>query len=42
LLGAGVPSEFHIVKEAGHGGPLFATPKVRAKVEAFFRRTLVK
>ena len=42
LLGAEVPSEFHIVKEAGHGGPLFATPEVRAKVEAFFRRTLIK
>ncbi len=41
LQEAGVPSEFQSVKGAGHGGPLFATPEVRAKVEAFFRRTLV-
>lgn len=42
LQEAGVATEFHIIKGAGHGGPLFATPEVRAKVEAFFRRTLVK
>ena len=40
LQEAGVSSEFYCVKGAGHGGPLFATPEVRAKVEAFFRRTL--
>ena len=42
LVKAGVPSEFHIVIGAGHGGPLFATPVVRSKVEEFFRKTLTK
>jgi acetyl esterase/lipase len=40
LVSSGVHSEFHIVEGAGHGGPQFSTPEVRAKVEAFFYRTL--
>jgi dipeptidyl aminopeptidase/acylaminoacyl peptidase len=41
LSKAGVASEFHVVEGGGHGGPLFATEEVRAKVEAFFRSKLL-
>lgn len=40
LLKAGVPSQFEIVKGAGHGGKLFDTPEVKATVWAFFDRYL--
>ncbi|MCB1066288.1 MAG: alpha/beta hydrolase [Verrucomicrobiae bacterium] len=40
LTTAGVPSQFHIVKGAGHGGKEFQTDEVRGKVLAFFRQFL--
>lgn len=40
LLAAGVPSTFHIVEGAGHGGKEFQADEIRAKVLAFFREHL--
>lgn len=40
LTSIGVSSTLHIVDGAGHGGKLFQTPKVRAKVLTFFTQQL--
>jgi acetyl esterase/lipase len=40
LRRAGVDTTWHIVKGAGHGGPLFRTEEVKSIVRNFFRRTL--
>jgi acetyl esterase/lipase len=40
LVSAGVPVSFHVVEGAGHGGPEFNSPDVRARVLDFFRRHL--
>ncbi len=40
LREVGVPSEFHVLPGAGHGGKAFDTPEVRAKIRAFLARSL--
>jgi acetyl esterase/lipase len=40
LREAGVPSELHVLKGAGHGGKAFDTPEVRAVIRAFLGRAL--
>lgn len=40
LREAGVPSELHVLKGAGHGGKAFDTPEVRAVIRAFLGHTL--
>ncbi len=40
LREAGVEAELEVVEGAGHGGPEFQTPEVRAKIREFFDRTL--
>ncbi|NQV23040.1 MAG: alpha/beta hydrolase fold domain-containing protein [Rhodopirellula sp.] len=40
LIEAGVSSRLHVVKGAGHGGKLFASPESQTIVAAFFKRTL--
>ena len=40
LREVGVPSEFHVVAGAGHGGKAFDTPEVRARIRAFLTRSL--
>jgi len=42
LKKAGVDVTFHKIVGAGHGGPQFNTPEVRAMVQAFFDRHLKK
>jgi dipeptidyl aminopeptidase/acylaminoacyl peptidase len=36
LQAAGVPSELHVVKQAGHGGPAFETPEMHEIIRKFF------
>jgi acetyl esterase/lipase len=40
LKNAGVEATFHPIPGAGHGGPGFSTPEVRAMILAFFNRHL--
>jgi dipeptidyl aminopeptidase/acylaminoacyl peptidase len=40
LREVGVPSEFHVLAGAGHGGKPFDTPEVRARIRTFLTRTL--
>jgi len=40
LREAGVDTTYHVVKNAGHGGPGFRTDEVKAIVRKFFTRTL--
>jgi len=40
LRAVGVPSEFHVLVGAGHGGKPFDTPEVREKIRAFLARSL--
>ena len=40
LREVGVPSEFHVLAGAGHGGKAFDTPEVRARIRAFLTRSL--
>ena len=42
LREAGVPSSLHIIEGAGHGGPGFDTPEIRAMVLGFFDKHLKK
>jgi acetyl esterase/lipase len=40
LREVGIPSEFHVLTGAGHGGKAFDTPEVRGWIRAFLRRSL--
>jgi arylsulfatase len=40
LREVGVPSEFHVLVGAGHGGKAFDTPEVRGWIRAFLARSL--
>ncbi|WP_218933176.1 alpha/beta hydrolase [Roseimaritima multifibrata] len=40
LKAANVPSSFHVIPNAGHGGKEFQTPQVRQIVQDFFHQTL--
>jgi arylsulfatase len=40
LREVGIPSEFHVLVGAGHGGKAFDTPEIRAKIRAFLTRSL--
>ncbi len=40
LREVGVPSEFHVLVGAGHGGKAFDAPEIRAKIRGFLARTL--
>ena len=39
---AGVEAELVVIKDNGHGGPGFATPELRTKMQAFFDKHLKK
>jgi dipeptidyl aminopeptidase/acylaminoacyl peptidase len=39
LVGAGVPVEFHVVRD-GHGGPSFTADSTKTRLSGFFSRTL--
>ena len=40
LREVGIPSEFHVLTGAGHGGKAFDTPEVRGWIRAFLSRSL--